>query len=408
MPIVNKLWCHCLRAKAKNMLHKITTLSTILELRKFDVSALSQRSGVKPGSVQSILNRLPTEWFSREKVATRARGGQPVHYTLSEVGRATITNELGKLPSHKSIPMLIGSSTIPWGLTLAIKELERFQETAIEKRLSSLKKIENDLRWAESELNDSEITEATHEIRGQLQKAKDTFAKFFSEVDSAEPHSIANQEIATLMPDNNKAGRANIEETLLASSEKIPFETYQVKELVSTDRQRGQVQVIFSSVSKNGSTKQLAATARAMLCSSLNTAQKLGYGTLLDVSFCEAPLRFDELQKWITHDSLPSKRLLSQRSDFFLCVDSAKETRQLVTTLNRLSTLKGGRATHVIVLDNAESEEIAGLVASAHFVYQPHATTNTNWVNEAIIDQWNPMKEIVDFEETNLQLHHRD
>lgn len=390
------------------MLHKITTLSTILELSTFDVSTLSQQSGVKRSSVQTILNRLPTEWFSKEKVATRARGGQPVHYTLSEVGRAAIANELGKLPSHKSIPMPIGNSTIPWGLTLAIKELERFQETAGEKRQNSLKKIENDLRWAELELNDSEIVESTKEIRDQLQMAKDSFAKFRDEVYAEGPHPSANQHFATLMLGKNKAGQSSIKHAQLNSSEKIQSRTNPVNKSVSTDRQRGQVQVIFSSVSSNEKAKQLAATARAMLCSSLNTAQKLGYNTWLDVSPCEGTFGFDELQKRMTHHSSSSKRLSHQRFDFFLCVDSTKETRLLTTALKRLAAFKGGKATHVIILDSAESEEIAGLVASSHFVYQPHATTNTDWVDDAVIGQWNTMKNIADFEETNVQFAHGD
>ncbi len=136
------------------MSKKLTVLSAARSLPRFTVTELGERLGIPPGTVQTVLNRVPEHWFTKSQLQSGARGGQHKSWEVTDEGRRAVDAllaDLGVAPASAHTTVGAGAEA-PLGL-LAAEEIRHTLETADPRAIPGLlADAAANLAWADDEL----------------------------------------------------------------------------------------------------------------------------------------------------------------------------------------------------------------------------------------------------------------
>ena len=330
------------------MIVKTKILAKALEMGTFDVAALASHAAVPASTVYTVINRAPEEWFAQSKIATGQPGGQPTQYTVTEAGRAGIAVELGRLPIASRMQLASRTSDVPpLGLKVALAAVRKLpgplsrglSEQAVSKQLLHIRR---NLDWADSELANAPATAFNAGYRMQLE--------------------LARQQVAHIEKARAPQGS--------------PAKFRDVRWGTGSGELAG-VAILIGVLGIDDSARDLAFSARGALRAARFTNPAV-VAPPMDIEMVDAePSGTAERLRTILakHSTEPAAF-----QDVYLCVNSDHENNSRLT--QSLDHLKPELTSyHVVILDIAESEALAGYARSENvFDYRPHAETDLSWL----------------------------
>lgn len=167
------------------MLIKLHVLAAASRLRIFTIAELARAANVPEGTVHTVFQRIPSDWFNKVKTTTGAPGGQPYRLELTAAGVAGISERLGKLPSSEPLaaPLSEGMDK-PMGIATARASLTKLAASASPDGAEELRQAAlHSLAWAEAELDDGDFAAAAETLREEILAIRRQLATVPSERD---------------------------------------------------------------------------------------------------------------------------------------------------------------------------------------------------------------------------------
>lgn len=341
------------------MIVKTKILAKALEMGTFDVAALASHAAVPASTVYTVINRAPEEWFAQSKIATGQPGGQPTQYTVTEAGRAGIAVELGRLPIGSRMQLAPRTSDVPpLGLKVALAAVRKLpgplsrglSNQAVAKQLLHIRR---NLDWADSELANAPATAFNAGYRMQLE--------------------LARQQVAHIE-------RARAPQVSPAKFGDVRWGTGSgapVFEMTQPTAELAGVAILIGVLGIDDSARDLAFSARgAIRAARFTNPAVVAPPMVIEMVDTEPSGTAEKLRTLLAkHSSEPAAF-----PDVYLCVNSDHENNYRLT--QSLDHLKPELTSyHVVILDIAESEALAGYARSENvFDYRPHAETDLSWL----------------------------
>jgi hypothetical protein len=329
------------------MFKKINILAKAMELGAFDVAQLALACEANPVTVQTILSRSPPGWFTQERIPTGSRGGQPVRYSLTEVGRQGIAEDLRKLPvvpAYQLRERPPGSA--PIGLKVAQQELTKISAMDPEADIGKwLKRISQNLDWADTELMHSPASVENAKYRVQLEVARSQ---------AAERELLAELTSTRVLP---------------AAAFAEPF-----AHPVASAR------VWIGQLGDDDGVWQMTLCAKMAVKSAAYVAQRAGVTNSVRLEVINLGIRpEDEIDRLKT--LLPAADQSS--AEVLVCMNSDINRELLMRSLQALApTFKSCSAW---LLDYSESHEVARYAKSCRVTYRPHAEQDLSWLDSTFL-----------------------
>ncbi|MGB6306680.1 MAG: hypothetical protein WBF89_02720 [Steroidobacteraceae bacterium] len=333
------------------MFKTINVLAKAMELGSFDVATLAASSGVTPATVQTVINRAPCGWFEQARIATGARGGQPVEYTLTPEGRGGISEQLGRLPEMPTLKIRERpTNAAPLGLKSALLTLAKLRAEPSIDVAKYLIRIRRNLDWADRELMNSPASIDNSKHRLQLEVARG--------------YVEAREALARRSP----------------SEALVPLLSGRVHRPDEVSRARARVWI--GCLGDDEDVLRMARSARTAV-SAAHVARSFGVPHPLEIGDIDLELGSPELIERLREILAVSVVDASPSADMFVCVNSRRNPDRLLRTLDDLATVIG--TCPATVLDYGESEALARYALTSPFDYQPHAEKDLSWLANALL-----------------------
>ena len=136
------------------MLKKLQVLAAMYRRRVFTIGELIDDCGVNERTIQTVVQRLPDEWFVKKPMPSGTKGRQPNRIDLTALGVEGIETHLGRLPRATALTPVKLPEVEPMGLTSARRIVERFSNAGAASAQKLRRRALQNLDAAAAEIKD--------------------------------------------------------------------------------------------------------------------------------------------------------------------------------------------------------------------------------------------------------------
>lgn len=354
------------------MSKKLTILAAAYgQSSPFTVADLAEKAGVSASTVQTVLNRVPEDWFVKTQLQSGARGGQPNGYTLSEVGRRAVEHTLEKVNVMPRLAPEQPPFEVPLGLLSAQATLRELASAPSAAREGLREDALGNLKWAESEVRDGTFATHAADLLKQIAELREQLGEG---VRMAPHHSI--EAAVTFFPTQEP-----VEESFLSIAKRrleywrdAVVKRVGIGSPLSPERP---VFVVIGYLDGNEGSRELATFARGALSGAAQCA-RLEQGT----NFNLVMHPFGAGPSWGSVDPTWPEDI-NEASEIFLCVNSSTDVKAVKRALRCVKDVSTQKA--AVLLDDSFSPQVESYARELDIAYEANATQGRMaWIGQAI------------------------
>jgi hypothetical protein len=363
------------------MLKTLTVLAQILRREEFTIKELADEAAVPASTVTSVMRRMPSDWFTQSKIASKNRGGQRLLYTLTATGRQGVLEKLNRLPEIARSAPAQPAFDAPMGLLAAEETLEEIETFPQPLRDGLLEDVRDNLDWADAEIQGGSYSQSAGSLAARIAAARQKAESPLQVLKSAQVMLPAGQE-GVLQLARKK---------LDAAHRQIRYWKHQIAEacrvlprvaLRESSHSRDHVHVYISYLVSDRGCRELAYNAKWAFAGAAQMSRKRSFDVIVG-KFEEGTIK-DALQSALagtSHSGAAEFQLL------LLCINSAVDPVSARSAVERLVSLE--RKSFVMracVLDRGNSPLVAKVLHDRRLTYSPNAAdgSSTDWLGETL------------------------